>query len=136
MKSRSKPQVIKSNGQLLPLTQYDAEQLEDYKDGQVFNVSSTGKRSNPHHNLYWSILRSVCRSTGKWPTERQLHNELKFACGYWSIHYSSISGTFLRLPDSISFDQMSQEEFNQYFEMAMAKLAEAVGYDPTHEQFS
>lgn len=136
MKSRSKPQVVKANGHLLPVTQYDAERLEDFKEGQVFNVSATGTRSNPHHNMYWSVLRNVCKATGKWPTEKQLHNELKFACGYWSMHYSSISGAFLRLPDSISFETMTQQEFNTYFESAMQKLAEAIGYDPTHDQFS
>ena len=36
----------------------------------------------------------------------------------------------MRVIDSISFDDMEQDEFNSYFEMAMAKLAETLGYDP------
>ena len=36
----------------------------------------------------------------------------------------------MRVIDSISFDEMDQKEFNKYFEMAMAKLSEAIGYDP------
>ena len=36
----------------------------------------------------------------------------------------------MRMIDSINFDEMDQKEFNQYFEMSMAKLAEAIGYDP------
>ena len=35
----------------------------------------------------------------------------------------------MRMIDSINFDEMDQKEFNQYFEMSMAKLSEAVGYD-------
>jgi len=118
------------NGQLLPVSQYDAERMDDFADGTIFNIRSTKTRSNPHHNLYWSILRNVCKSTGKWPTETHLHNELKFACGYYKMNYSEITGTFLRHLDSISFDDMEQEEFNTYFEMAIAKLTEAIGYDP------
>lgn len=133
--SKIKIQVEFKGGQLLPITGYDAELLEDYAQGSVFNLTSTGKRSNPHHNMYWGILRSVCRATGKWPTEKHLHEELKFACGYWTMRYSSLSGAFLRLPDSISFDDMTQQEFSTYFEMAMEKLAEALGYDPVHDQF-
>jgi len=36
----------------------------------------------------------------------------------------------MRYPDSIGFDDMNQQEFNDYFEMAMAKLTEVLGYDP------
>lgn len=129
-KSRFNIQVELKNGQLLPITQYDAERIEDYKNGQVFTLISTRKRSNPQHNLYWGILRKACKSTGKWPTERHLHDELKIACGYYQMKYSSITGSFLRVLDSISFDDMDQQEFNQYFEMAMSKLTEALGYDP------
>jgi hypothetical protein len=36
----------------------------------------------------------------------------------------------VNIPDSISFDKMNQTEFNKFFELAMAKLAEGIGYDP------
>ena len=80
-------QVYIRDGQLLPISQYDAEQLEDAKPGQAYNLKPTGSRSNPHHNLYWSALRNVCKATGKWPTEKHLHEELKFACGYYKLKY-------------------------------------------------
>jgi hypothetical protein len=121
------------NGQLLPVSQYDAERMDDFADGTLFNVKSTKQRSNPHHNLYWGALRKVCKATGKWPTEQHLHDELKFACGYYRMRYSEITGMFMRYPDSIGFDDMNQEEFNTYFEMAMEKLGEAIGYDPITE---
>lgn len=132
-KSHSKIQVQIRDGQLLPVSQYDAERLEDAKQGQVYNLTATGHRSNPHHNLYWSTLRKVCKATGKWPSEQHLHDELKFACGYYRIRYSEIAEMFMRYPDSIGFDDMNQQEFNDYFEMAMAKLSEAIGYDPIRQ---
>ena len=133
--SKVKIQVEFKDGQLLPITGYDAELLEDYAQGSVFNLTSTGKRSNPHHKMYWGILRSVCRATGKWPREENLHEDLKWACGYVRLRYNALSGQYMRSPDSISFDDMTQQEFNTYFEMAMEKLAEDLGYDPVHEQF-
>ena len=128
--SKVKIQVEFKGGQLLPITGYDAELLEDYAQGSVFNLTSTGKRSNPHHNMYWGILRSVCRATGKWPKEEYLHDDLKWACGYVRMKYNKLSGEYMRSPDSISFDDMTQQEFNAYFKMAMEKLAEFLGYDP------
>ena len=131
----TKLQMELRNGYLVPVSQYDAERMEDLPDGTLFNLSQTGKRSNPHHNMYWGILRSVCRATGKWPREENLHEDLKWACGYVRLRYNTLSGQYMRSPDSISFDDMTQQEFNTYFEMAMEKLAESLGYDPVHEQF-
>lgn len=131
--SPSKIQVQIRDGQLLPVSHYDAERLEDAKQGQVFNLTPTGKRSNPHHNLYWSTLRSVCKATSKWPTEEHLHDLIKLACGYYKFEYSSLVGGFVKMTDSISFDKMTQQEFNQFFESAIEKLAEDLGYDPLHE---
>lgn len=126
----TKLQMQLRNGQFVPVTQYDAQRIEDFKDGQVFNLTTTNTRSNPHHNLYWAALRNVCKATGKWPTEAHLHHELKLACGYYKTTISPLTGGIVRSTDSISFDKMDQQEFMRYFEGAMEKLTEAVGYDP------
>lgn len=129
----TKLQMELRNGRLQPVSMYDAERMEDYPEGTLFNLTNTGKRSNPHHNLYWTTLRRVAKATGKWPTEHHLHDELKIACGYVRIKLSALNGELVNIPDSISFDKMSQQEFQRYFELAMAKLAEGIGYDPIDE---
>ena len=130
MKSRSKIQVLKVEGALVPLTEHDANQLEDAAINTVFNMTSTQTRSNPHHNMYWAVLHKVVKATGKWPTKDHLHDELKWACGYVRMRYTNFTGQHMRTVDSISFDDMSQKEFNDYFDMAMTTLAEGIGYDP------
>ena len=125
-----KLQVQLSNGRLVPVSQYDAERMDDYAQGSLFNLSPTKQRSNPQHNMYWSTLRRVAKATGKWPTEHHLHDELKIACGYVRIKLSALNGELVNIPDSISFDKMNQAEFFKYFELAMKKLAEGIGYDP------
>ena len=132
----TKLQVMKVEGALVPLTEHDADQLAEAAHGSVFNMTKTGKRSNPHHNMYWSILTKVVKATGKWPTRDHLHNDLKWACGYVKMRYNSLAGCHMRVIDSISFDDMDQDEFNLYFELAMAKLAEAIGYDPLDDKLS
>jgi hypothetical protein len=47
-----KIQIELRDGQLLPVSQHDAERLGECKSGQIFNLSVTGTRSNPHHNLH------------------------------------------------------------------------------------
>ena len=114
----------------MPITQWDAEQLEDYTEGSLFNISATKQRSNPHHNMYWSILRKVCKATDLWPTEQHLHADLKLACGYYNVTISPFTGEVIKTTDSIGFSKMTQKEFSEYFDRAIQKLTEAVGYDP------
>ena len=129
-KSRSKIQVQIKDGELHPVTLHDAQQIEEFSQGTVFNITRTAQRSNPQHNLYWATLAKVCKSTGRWPTSAHLHNELKWACGYVRMRWNSLASAHMRMIDSINFDEMDQKEFHQYFDMAMEKLAEAIGHDP------
>jgi hypothetical protein len=46
------------------------------------------------------------------------------------MRWNSLASAHMRIMDSISFDDMSQKEFNDYFELSMQKLSEAIGYDP------
>tara|TARA_R110000796_G_scaffold220951_2_gene337021 strand:- start:213 stop:605 length:393 start_codon:yes stop_codon:yes gene_type:complete len=126
----TKLQMELRDGQLMPVSQYDAERMENLPQGTLFNLSVTGKRSNPHHNLYWSILKTACESTGMWPTSKHLHHELKLVCGYYKTTISPLTSSIVRHVDSTEFSAMTQAEFMTYFELAISKLSEAVGYDP------
>lgn len=128
--AKVKIQVVLRNGKLQPATEYDAMQLSDHKENSTFALHRTNHRSNPHHALYWAALRNACDATGMWPTEQHLHHELKLACGYYKTTISQFTGGIVRSTDSISFSEMDQIEFNKYFELAMGKLAEVIGYDP------
>ena len=47
--------------------------------------------------------------------------------------WAALNGELVNIPDSISFDKMEQHEFQRYFDMAMTKLAEGIGYDPIEQ---
>lgn len=136
MKSRSnKPtlQVVKRDGVLYPVTRYDAEIIEVYKNDQLFNIQAVSERSPQHHKLYWSILNNVIKSTQKWATSAHLHDDLKMLCGYYRTVVNKANGGVYYVPDSIAFTKMDQKEFNDFFEHAMQKLSETIGYDPTED---
>jgi hypothetical protein len=125
------PITVKLNGQggLSPLTAYDAEQLASAPASAVYDLVHVSKRSTPHHKLYWSVLGKAVKATGKWPTSEHLHQDLKFALGYYQTRASEFGGV-MYVPDSIAMYKMTQAEFNVFFEQAMSKLAEAIGIDP------
>tara|TARA_R110002167_G_scaffold34895_11_gene111498 strand:+ start:330 stop:740 length:411 start_codon:yes stop_codon:yes gene_type:complete len=133
MKSRSKPtlQVEKRDGQFLPLTQYDAHEIEAHPNGQLYDVKPVAVRSDPHHKLYWAILGKAVRDTNLWASSSHLHDDLKMLCGHYRTVVNQASGGIYYVPDSIAYNKMDQSEFSQYFEQSMMKLSETLGYDPT-----
>jgi|TARA_R100001510_G_C7652874_1_gene210831 hypothetical protein len=136
MKSRSKKpilQVVKRDGVLHPVTRYDAEILETYTTNQLFDIQAVSERSPQHHKLYWSILNNVVKATNKWATASHLHDDLKMLCGYYRTVINKANGGVYYVPDSIAFNKMDQKEFNDFFETAMQKIAETIGYDPLDE---
>ena len=120
---------LNDKGDFEPVSAFDAEQLAMCPRGQVFTVTPQRDRSLEHHKMYWSILSSVVKSTGRWATVDHLHRDLKMACGYYQAVASEMGGVYY-LPDSIAMKKMDQQEFNVYFEHAMKKLSETIGYDP------
>ena len=120
---------LNDRGQFEPVSLYDAEQLAECSRGQTFTVIPMQERSIGHQKLYWSILGKVVKSTGRWATPDHLHRDLKMACGYYQTVASEMGGIYYS-PDSTAMKKMSQKDFNKFFESAMQKLSETIGYDP------
>ena len=121
--------VRKTPRGLSPVSGFDQEQLMGFAIGAEFKLVRMNKRSIPHHRAYWKALSLVCENDERWPTPEHLHDALKRACGYVTVSHD-LSGKPFVTTDSTGFDAMTQDEFKAYFDKAMAKLAESVGYDP------
>lgn len=116
-------------GRFEPATAFDAEALAQYSGEQMFDLLPISKRSPEHHKLYWSLLGKAVKATGKWPTSEHLHRDLKMTCGYYTTVVNEFGGVYL-LPDTIAMKKMDQKQFNEFFETAMEKLSDALGFDP------
>lgn len=124
------PIVRKAGAGLEPVSAFAAEELDAYPVGTEFDLVARSKRSNPHHALYWAALTSVNRATEMFATPDHMHTSLKWACGYVTPVWNPDTGEIVEMVDSIGFDAMTQAEFAEYFDKAMAKLAEWTGVDP------
>ena len=122
--------MIKGQGHLLPVTSYDAEEIEFMSDGSLFSLKPEKKRSPPQHKLYWQILRKAVQSTNKWATSEHLHNDLKMLCGHYKATLNAFTGDVYYTADSTAYEKMTQDEFNKYFETALEKLSTALEFDP------
>lgn len=121
--------VRKTPRGLVPASAFDQEQLMAAPIGSEFKLVRMSRRSLPQHRSYWKALSLVVDNDDRWATSDHLHDALKRACGRVSVIHD-LSGKPFVVTDSTGFDAMTQEEFQAYFEQSMAKLAEAVGFDP------
>ena len=124
------PIVRKTGRGLAPVAQFFAEQILADPLGTEYDLVKRTKRSNPQNALYWVTLSEVVAATGKWPTAEHLHDDLKMVCGFVRNSVDWSTGEVRHVPDSTAFNAMNADEFRVYFDVAMAKLAEHIGYDP------
>lgn len=133
MSKRDKPPapiVRKTPRGLSPVAAFFADQIVADPLGTEYDLVKRTKRSKPQNALYWKVLSEVVNATGEWATPSHLHMALKRACGFTYPTKDLVTGTEREEVDSTAFDAMSDDEFRVYFDTAMQKLAEHVGYDP------
>jgi hypothetical protein len=124
--------AIRTSKGITPEFAMDADKFEDVPFGKRIKVSVSFPRNRKRDGLYWAVLREVCRATDRWPSDKHLHEDLLITLGYW-IKVVTLSGEIRLMRDSTAHDKMSDDEFAAYFNRAMAKLAEELGYDPLAE---
>lgn len=126
---RPAPIVRKDHIGLSPVDAFFAEAIDADPIGTEYDLVKRTKRSNPQNSLYWVTLHHVVQATDIWPTAEHLHDALKRACGFLTVNYDLHGREFITT-DSTAFDAMSHDEFKFYFDRAMEKLADRVGFDP------
>lgn len=118
-------------GRLIPATPYDAEAMMQFRNGTTFEIfAQTEERQRRKLRLYWKVLNTVVKSTGRWPRSRNLHNDIKLTLGYVTMSFDLMTRDVIRTPDSTAVNEMSPEEFDEYFTRAMDLLATKIGVDP------
>jgi len=127
---RPAPIVRKEARGLSPVSAFFAEMVMDDPVGTEYDLVKRTKRSNPQNGLYWSILGHVVSATGKWPTAEHLHHELKLVTGFSIKVVNWDTGEVGVAVDSTAFDKMTADEFRVYFDFAMERLAQHLGFDP------
>lgn len=124
-----KPMVRKAGGRLSPVSAFDAEELDAFPDGMIFDLVARNKRTLPLLRTYWTALTRAVEATGRWQSREALHTSLKVRMGLVEPLYGLKGEVIGMIPHSTAFGAMDQGEFRAYFDKAMAALSEAVGYD-------
>jgi hypothetical protein len=124
---------VLSDGTIRPRSKWDRGKIEkkvgrakpEANGAKLLRASLANIRSLPQLRLYWPWIRKVTENSAVNLSEKLLHNMLLVACGY-TEPFVDIEGNMQLIPSSIAFDEMSDEDFSQYFERAQQIVAERI----------
>ena len=89
------------------------------------------KPRNPkHHRKYWGMLRRVVDATGfKWQTPEKLHDWIRVQTGQYHAN-EVINGRVVIELKPTDFMAMAQDEFAEFYNLAVECIAWETGIDP------
>lgn len=122
-------EIIAGRQCLVPACRDAEEWLGKTKLRQGVMIDPRRPRNIQHHRKLFALLNLA---VDNWPedqptTVEALLGAIKLSTG----HYDSITtakGTF-RIPKSINFESMDQEEFNPFYDKAMEIISRVLGVD-------
>jgi len=123
------PIVRWAGGKLSPVTSFDAQELDTFPQGMMFDMTPRSKRTLPLHRSYWMALTRAVEATGRWESREALHTAMKVKMGLVEPLFGLDGKVIGMVPHSTAFAAMDQTAFKAYFDKSMAALADAVGYD-------
>ena len=100
------------------------EQMDKIAVGTDVLTKFHRSRSTPQHNLFFAILTHVAEAT-KFDTKEKLLLALKLYLGRYDA-VQMPNGDVVAAPHSISFEDMGQDEFQEFMDAAIRAICEIV----------
>jgi hypothetical protein len=117
---------------LVPVGREATAALAHLPEGKPLMVKVEHKRNLAQLRQYWAVLERVVMLT-KWETKERLHIALKLRLGKYDL--LDIGGKLVPVPHSTALDEMTQTEFNAYFEEAMHVIGAEIVPDENMDAF-
>jgi hypothetical protein len=122
--------ITSEHGTLKPADQETFDKVLKYGKDKFLIVDIKSERNPKHSNLYWAIMNFGYQHLNEFIPDLQSAEELSHLIQrYVAKEGCSVAGRFIRLKDfehfertSLSFGQMSQEQFSEYYEVAIPIL--------------
>lgn len=118
---------IRRGFNLVPQLDFDRSALDSVAEGELVKVEIKQFRNVGRHRAYWATLQDVINACGLDYSAEKLHDLIKLQNGVVDL-LTLPSGMTVAIPASISFDKMSEADFQSFFRKAEAWLAKTYGY--------
>ena len=108
----------RKGAKLEPVTEVDRELLLDIPEGADLTVRVSRSRSPKQHRLFWALLQLIVDNHDYYKRPEQLLEWLKVRLGYVDETVWHDGQVWFKTK-SISFAAMGQDQFRQFFTMAI-----------------
>lgn len=98
--------------------------LRRIKVGDTVKCDISRPRNGSMHRAYWAMCSLVAMNHEQLSTSEQVHTVLKLLTDCVDIVAMRSTGEVLKVPKSISFGSMSQDEFDVFFSRAKDAVVE------------
>src|SRR6266702_6241273 len=116
--------VKKKNNALHPVDDRSLKFFSRIPEGKNVLVEINSRPRNLRHlRLYWAIVRFLQQHVFEHKDEEIIHLSIKLATGLVYMFRNVDTGDILFGPKSISFNNMDQEQFDQFFDAAVETIA-------------
>lgn len=99
--------------------------LSKIPQGSTVTVRVIRSRSARQNAMYWRVLERVVEATERWRTPEELHVVIKIALGLVDIVHL-IDGRRVLVPQSTSFEAMTQDEAQTFYDSAYDLLCNEI----------
>lgn len=99
--------------------------IDRIAEGEEVAVRLMKGRAVPRNAFYWRVLDRIVKTIGPWKDAYDLHDALKVAAGHTKA-VQLLDGRHIRVPDSVSFDRMSQQDAAAYYDAAFRLISQEI----------
>jgi hypothetical protein len=110
--------LIKTQRRIQPATEQDEERLRLVRVGDLLPVSIKKPRNGRDHRRFWALVRFIRDNHDRLHTDEAVVLELKLRAGHYREHITGY-GEILFVPKSISYDEVDQTEFLDFYQKAL-----------------
>lgn len=93
--------------------------LETFKPGSWLRVEFTRPREIRSHNKFWALVALITENSEVYDTKTKAIVAIKLVTGHFDLMADPMTGEILRIPKSISFEEMDQEAFEVFYPLAI-----------------
>jgi hypothetical protein len=100
--------------------------LETMKPGKWLRLEWSSPRNGPHHRKFMALVQLVTENSETYDTVAKALVAIKLAAAYFDPVPDPRTGELVPVPQSISYDAMGQDEFEEFYSAALDGVLQVV----------
>lgn len=125
--------LAKDGNKFIPADTESQIKAYKIKQGEVVKCKSISYRNYEFHKKFFALIQLAFQNMPEpydkhFPTPEDLREELIKAAGFYTTH-KDFNGNTVKKAESIAFDKMSQERFEQVYDKVLDLVCRMIGVE-------